>query len=112
MKPAPRTFRYPEAMSSEDQIDENILRLKSWAMGQYVDYIEARLHSHECYLRAYQRTAFRGRYKTYITVFHERAKVTLLKIIYDKSKGKRGADTDRNLLGGSQVREVSQTAHG
>ena len=82
-----RQFIYPEAMSSEEQVQEHINRLTSWASTQYAAYLVLKMEMHEDRIKKFEEHHFKNRVKTNITVFHERAVKTLKQIINDKSKG-------------------------
>lgn len=83
------TFKLPEAIDDEEQLEYQLDRLKSWAYGCYPVNIMHTLKKIGYYVDDYQRNDFKGRYKTNVTIFHERAKVILTKTLYDKSKGQR-----------------------
>lgn len=82
-------FKFPEAIDSNEDLDSHVARLKGWISANFCYDIEATLSKVDRVLNLYDRTDFNGRYKTNVTVFYERAKVILIKSIYDKSKGKR-----------------------
>ena len=98
-------MRLPEAISNEEELDAYLRKLR-WFINQEGEY-EWLLARVERFLRWYQRTEFKGRYKTNETLFYERARVILIRSIYDKSKSKRKPDSNRNLLG----RVVFQKVH-
>jgi hypothetical protein len=82
-----KAFVYPEAMSSEEEIAHQIERLRSWAVGNYQVHILYQATRFDSILRNYERSDFKGRVKTNVTIFAERAKVLLIKE-YAKSQGK------------------------
>lgn len=83
------TFKLPEAIDDEEQLEYQLERLRSWVKVCYSNDIAYTLKKVGYYVDDYHRNDFKGRYKTNVTIFHERAKVILTKTLYDKSKGQR-----------------------
>lgn len=81
-------FKFPETVQDNEDMDNQVIRLKGWIAANMCCNIDATLAKVESVLTWYDRTEFTGRYKTNIILFYERAKVILIKAIYDKSKGK------------------------
>lgn len=81
-------FKFPDAIDDNAGLDNQVQRLKGWISANMCSNLEATLSRIERVLNWYERTEFRGRFKTNVIVFYERAKVLLIKAIYDKSKGK------------------------
>lgn len=84
-------MKLPEVIISEEEFDLHVQRLKDWIGANFCCECEQVLRKVDAHLRWYERTEFKGRYKTHITRFHERAKVILTKSIYDKSQSRRAS---------------------
>jgi hypothetical protein len=82
-----QVFKFPEVIQDDAEMDLQISRLKTWVSGNMCSNVEHTLLRVDSTLAWYNRTDFKGRFKTNITVFYERAKVILIKMLYDKSKG-------------------------
>lgn len=88
-----KAFVYPEAISSDEGINEQLERLRLWTVGNYQVHILYQATKFDKILRDYEKTDFKGRVKTNVTIFAERAKVLLIKE-YAKSQGKWFAGRD------------------
>lgn len=81
-------FKFPEVVQDDEDLDNQVERLKGWISANMCSNLESMLSKIEKVLNWYERTQFNGRVKANVIVFYERAKVLLIKAIYDKSKGK------------------------